>query len=88
MDKMWWSQSVRLRGVPLYTVTYNLNNISINMQELKQSVVVDLVKDTVHSLSLWIDFTVQLQTVIFLSAIEQLEPLVATAMIRVLYAVE
>ena len=58
------------------------------MQELKQSVVVDLVKDTVHSLSLWIDFTVQLQTVIFLSAIEQLEALVATAMIRVLYAVE
>ena len=49
---------------------------------------VDLVKDTVHSLSLWIDFTVQLQTVIFLSAIEQLEALVATAMIRVLYAVE
>ena len=68
---------------------YNdVHNVSINIQELKQSVVLDLVKDTVHSLSLWIDSTVELQTVIFLNAVQQLESLVATDMIRVSYAVE
>ena len=68
---------------------YNdVHNVSINIQELKQSVVLDLVKDTVHSLSLWIDSTVELQTVTFLNAIQQLESLVATDMIRVSYAVE
>ena len=49
---------------------------------------VDLVQDTVRSLSLWIDLTVELQIIIFLSAVERLESLVATAMIQVLYAVE